>query len=138
VELNSVLLKAFARPRKTVERGQLHETPTDEGRKLESELARLCREIGGTGWGKMMKIAHEWLKRAKGLELSQGVEALRKLVEEIKVLASQIEAWRRDLARHKQLGTEPVQRPEKRIDEATKKVRQLFKEFVVKLQAGRF
>ena len=108
----------------------LRETAASAGKELERELAELCREVGGTGWDEMVKAIREWLRRAKGLERSKGVEALRHLVEEIKVLVSQIEVWRRDLARHKQLGTEPLQRPEKRIEEATQKVRQLLKEFV--------
>ena len=106
------------------------------GMKFEHQLEELCRQIGGTGWDEMFKVVHEWLGQAKGSEGLNGIRAMIHLIEEIKFLASQIEAWRRDLAQHKQLGTEPVQRPEKRIEEATEKARQLFTEFVEKLKAG--
>ena len=97
---------------------------------LERQLESLCRQIGGTGWEEWLKSIHDWLTNTPDQGLFKGFAALCRLIEEIKVLASQIEAWKRDLARHRQLGTEPVQRPEKRIEEATEKARKRLKEFV--------
>jgi hypothetical protein len=108
----------------------LRETASPASRDFEFELAELCRRIGGVGWNDWLRAIHDWLTNAPDLERSKGVEALCRLIEEIKVLVSQIEAWKRDLARHRQLGTEPVQRPEKRIEEATENVRMRFRKFV--------
>jgi hypothetical protein len=101
-----------------------------EASDLEPELVALCRRMGGTGWEGILKAIHDWLKDAKGLERSMGLEALRLVIEEIKDLVSQIEAWKRELTQQNQSGTELARQLEERIAESTEKVRHLLQGFL--------
>jgi Ca-activated chloride channel family protein len=101
-----------------------------EASDLEPELADLCRRMGGFAWEEILKAIHDQLKAARGPERTRGLEALRLVIEEIKDLVLQIEAWKRELAQQRQPGTELAQQLEERIAESTEKVRQLLRDFL--------
>jgi len=79
---------------------------------LKRELSDICHRTGVPDWQSLVKTILDWIAEASGAERSRRFEALNRLIEEIKVQASQLERLR------------------KQADAARQQIHQLLKMFV--------
>ncbi len=95
----------------------LRQTAARDELELKRELSDICHQAGVPDWQSLVKMILDWIAEASGAERSRRIEALKRLIEEIKVQASQLERLR-----------SPQQ--QKQADEARQQIHQLLKSFV--------
>ncbi len=70
-----------------------------EEKELVRELTDICDRIGGTDWKPLLKALFDWIAEATGAERLRRIEALDRLVQEIKIHSARIDASRQGLER---------------------------------------
>jgi Ca-activated chloride channel family protein len=95
----------------------LHEPAAPDELHLKRELSDLCHKSGVADWEALVKAIFDWLAEAKGPERVKRLEALKRLIEEIKaktVLSTQV----------------PNSQPRSGADGVGERIHQLLKTFV--------
>jgi Ca-activated chloride channel family protein len=105
----------------------------DDKRDLELELSNICHTIPGIDWEPLLKAIHDWLSEATDAMRTTRLEALRQLVDQVRVLATLIAAWRNRLENHKNIKTDSFLQPDKRIERATEEIHRTVRTFVENL-----
>ena len=78
------------------EEAPLQEPMPRAEQELEAELANICDRIGGSEWKPLLKAIHDWIAAATGAERLRRIEALERLINEIKIQFARIETLRQD------------------------------------------
>jgi Ca-activated chloride channel family protein len=106
-------------------------------RELARELAEICERIGGVDWKPMVKAVLDWIAEASGAERWRRMEALKHLLQEIKVHSARLDGAHQELARPEKgkAGT-PFQQKDQIKDEK-QQIHRLLKSFVEKLPSGK-
>ena len=95
----------------------LRETFALDELELKRELSDICHRTGVPDWQSLVKTILDWIAEASGAERPRRIEALNRLIEEIKVQASRLERLRSP-------------QEQKQADEARQQIHQLLKSFV--------
>jgi hypothetical protein len=88
--------------------------------KLKRDLSDLCHGTGVDNWQPMIKAIWDWIAEASGPERVRRMEALSRLVEELKVLAQS-------------LAQSQASREQRAMENARHRIHELLNEFVAKL-----
>ena len=95
----------------------LRERAAHDELELKRELSDICHRTGVPDWQSLVKTILDWIAEASGAERSRRIEALHRLIAEIKVQASQLERLRSP-------------QEQKQADATRQQIHQLLKSFV--------
>jgi len=95
----------------------LRETTALDELELNRELSDACHRTGVPEWQSLVKTILDWIAEASGAERSRRIQALNRLIKEIKVQASHLERLR----------SPQEQKP---AEETRQQIHQLLKSFV--------
>jgi len=104
---------------------------------LERELADICERIGRTDWKPWLKTIHDWIAEATGAERLRRIEALDRLLQEIKIHSARIDGSHQEIERREKNKAGPLLQQQEQIEEAKRHIHQLLKSFVERLPAGK-
>ncbi len=115
------------------EQAPLREAMPREEKELVRELTDICDRIGGTDWKPLLKALFDWIAEATGAERLRRIEALDRLVQEIKIHSARIDASRQGLERREKskAGLRPQQ--QNQFEDAKRQIHQLLKSFAENL-----
>jgi hypothetical protein len=124
--LTDWIIKHRSKWRRSRQQGEqltpLGETAPFDELKLKRELSDLCHKTGVADWQPLIEAIFDWIAEASGGERAQRIEALNRLVEELKVQANYFEQSQNS-------------REQRAMDEARERIHKLLNEFVDKLPA---